>query len=145
MCSSDLLRAVKRPMDERRFELATLAAARALGNAYCSLAHGTILCEKFFSAEQLTRIAEDFRTAGLPPADVAIMAFAERMARDASSITAEDVAGLRAHGLSEAEIFDVAAAAAARCFFAKMLDALGAQPDAIYQELEEGLRRRLAG
>lgn len=71
------------------------------------------------------------------------MAFAERIARDASSITASDVEGLRAHGFTDAEIFDVAAAAAARCFFSKLLDALGAEPDSAYLELEDDLRRRL--
>lgn len=69
----------------------------------------------------------------------AMMAFAERVAKDASSITARDVEGLRAHGFTDAEIFDIAA----RCFFSKLLDALGAEPDSAYLELEDGLRRRL--
>ena len=60
------------------------------------------------------------------------MAFAERVARDAASVTEADVRALREHGLSDAEVFDVAAAAAARCFFSKLLDALGAEPDGEY-------------
>jgi hypothetical protein len=69
------------------------------------------------------------------------MDFAEKVARDASAITEADVRALRAHGLSEAEIFDIAAAAAARCFFSKLLDALGVEPDAAYEDLEQELRR----
>src|SRR5882724_4562994 len=39
--------AVKANMDLRRYELATLAAARRLRSSYCSLAHGTVLLERF--------------------------------------------------------------------------------------------------
>jgi len=42
-----LVTAVKSGMDERRYELVTLAAARRLRSSYCSLAHGSILLEKF--------------------------------------------------------------------------------------------------
>jgi alkylhydroperoxidase family enzyme len=34
-------------MDLRRYELATLAAARRLRSGYCCLAHGTVLAERF--------------------------------------------------------------------------------------------------
>jgi uncharacterized peroxidase-related enzyme len=138
-----LLRAIKFNLDTRRFELVTLAAARALRNSYCALAHGSILRQKFYSPEQLALIAEDYRRADLTPAEAAMMAFAEQVARDAAAITRSDVDGLRGHGFSDAEIFDIAATAAARCFFAKTLDALGAEPDEIYLEMEEKLRQSL--
>ena len=38
-----LLAEIKRPMDPRRFELVTFAAAHALGNTACALAHGKAL------------------------------------------------------------------------------------------------------
>jgi hypothetical protein len=41
------------------------------------------------------------------------------------------------------EIFDVAAAAAARCFFSKLIDAMGAQADTAYNALEPDLREAL--
>ena len=50
--------------------------------------------------------------------------------------TQADVDALRAHGLSDQEVFDVVAAATARCFFAKTLDAVGAQADAAFAALE---------
>jgi hypothetical protein len=58
----------------------------------------------------------------------------------ATSIAQADVDELRGHGLTDAQIADVVLAAAARCFFSKTLDALGAQPDASYNELPEALR-----
>lgn len=137
-----LLGSVRSQLEPRRYELVTLAAARALQSSYCMLAHGSVL-QQFYSAEQLSAVAADFRNAGLEPTDVAIMAFAEQLVRDASSVTAQDVAQLRGHGLSDAEIFDIAAAASARCFFSKLLDALGAEPDAAYADLEGELQKRL--
>jgi hypothetical protein len=41
---------------------------------------------------------------------------------------------VRSQGLTDPEIFDVALAAAARSFFSKSLDAMGAQPDPEYTE-----------
>lgn len=130
-------------MDLRRYELVTLAAARALRSSYCMLAHGSVLRQKFYSAEQLEQIARDYRTADLTAAEVAMMAYAEQIARDATAITQEDIDALREHGFSDAEIFDIATTATARCFFSKTLDALGAQPDEIYMGLEEDLRNTL--
>ena len=138
----DLLTSIRGHLDPRRYELVTVAAARALGCSYCALAHGTILRERFYTAGELAAIV-DGRAGALAPADAALMAFAERVARDASRVTAADVQALRDHGLSDAEIFDVAAAVAARCFFSKLLDALGAEPDAAYATLEDELRQRL--
>jgi uncharacterized peroxidase-related enzyme len=140
---SALLASIRSNLDTRRYELITLAAARALHSSYCMLAHGSVLRRQCYSAEQLTAIARSPATAGLAPADVAMMAFAERVARDASSIGEGEVRGLREHGFTDAEIFDIAAIAAARCFFSKLLDALGAEPDAPFAELEEDLRRQL--
>ena len=72
-----------------------------------------------------------------------MMTFAEKVARDAAAITAADVQTLREHGFTDPEIFDIAAAAAARCFFSKLLDALGAEPDANYAQVEADLRQAL--
>jgi uncharacterized peroxidase-related enzyme len=140
---SALLASVRGNLEPRRYELITLAAARAMRSSYCLLAHGSVLREKFYSAPRLTEIAADFAHADLTPAEVAMMAFAERLARDATAITDAEVRALREHGFTDAQIFDIAAAAAARCFFSKVLDALGALPDAAYAELEDDLKREL--
>ena len=57
------------------------------------------------------------------------MVFAEKMTVDANRVTPEDVEGLRTHGLTDAEIFDVTLAAAARAFYSKVLQAMDAEPD----------------
>lgn len=130
-------------LDTRRYELATIAAAGALRSSYCMLAHGTTLLKGFYDAAQITAIATDFRNAKLDPADVAMMDFAEKIVKDASAVTRGDIETLRRHGFSDAEIFDICTVAAARCFYSKILDALGAQPDEQFCKLEDGLRRAL--
>ena len=133
--------AIKAGMDLRRYELATLAAARRLRSSYCCLAHGTVLRERF--GEPVREIALDHRAAGLDDVDVAVMDLAERVVDDATSIGDADLQRLRDFGLSGTEIMDVVLAAAARCFFSKTLDALGVRPDASYRELEPELRDAL--
>jgi uncharacterized peroxidase-related enzyme len=126
--------AIKANMDLRRYELATLAAARRLRSSYCSLMHGRVLIEQF--GEPVREIALDRRAAGLDDVDVAVMDLAEKVVVDATSIDDRDLQPLRDLGLSEPEIVDVVLAAAARCFFAKTLDGLGVRPDATLSELD---------
>ena len=133
--------AIKANMDLRRYELATLAAARKLRSSYCALMHGRVLLEEF--EEPVREIALDRRTAGLDEVDVAVMDLAEKVVVDATSIDDRDLQPLRDAGLSEAEIADVVLAAAARCFFAKTLDALGVLPDASLAGLDAEVREVL--
>jgi uncharacterized peroxidase-related enzyme len=133
--------AIKAQMDLRRYELATLAAARRLRSSYCCLAHGTVLAERF--GEPVARIASDHRAAGLSEVDVAVMDLAEQVVDDATSVSEADLERLRDLGLSQEEVMDVILAAAARCFFSKTLDALGVRPDPGYRDLEPDLREAL--
>ena len=135
--------AVSAEMDPRRYELATLAAARELRSSYCALAHGKVLADRFLDAEMVRALAVDHRSAGLDELDVAIMDLAAKVAGDTTAIAEADVEPLRAHGLSDPEIFDVILAAAARCFFSKAVDAAGVEPDAQFAELEPKLRDAL--
>lgn len=135
--------AIKSGMDLRRYELATVAAARSLRSSYCTLAHGSVLMDQFLDADSLKAIVTDHRSAGLSSADVAVMDLAEKVAEDAGSIQQADVERLRSEGLSDEEVVDVVLAAAARCFFSKALDALGVQPDAKYADLDAAVRDTL--
>ena len=135
-----LLESGKAGMDARRYELVTLAAAQATHCSYCSLAHGSVLLRDHYGAEDLQRIATDYATADLGEADQAIMAYARKLAIDASAITEADIQALQDAGLSDTEIFDVTTAAAVRCFFTKTLDALGTRPDSKFNELPQSLR-----
>ena len=131
--------AIRDGMDRRRYELATIAAARALRSTYCAMAHSWLLTHK------LHLVAPDDLAATLvDQADVvdrAVMAFAEKVARNADAVTAADVQVLRDVGLSDDDVLDVVLAVAARCFFATALDGVGAQAD---RPLSDALGPRLA-
>ena len=127
--------AVRGHMDRRRFELATIAAARVYRSTYCLAAHSKFLRDACGDEPTMRTIAADPSGANLDATDRAVMDFAAQVARDASSITAADVQNLRDHGLSDPDVVDVALAAAARAFFTKVLDALGVQADAQLGEM----------
>ncbi|MGY1622151.1 carboxymuconolactone decarboxylase family protein [Geodermatophilus sp. SYSU D00965] len=135
--------AIKASMDLRRYELATVAAALRLRSSYCSLAHGKLLAEQFDGSAAVTAIATDPAAAPVTPVDRAVMALADKVAAGAAHMTQDDLAELRALGVDDTEIFDVVLAAAARCFFSSVLDAVGAEPDAAFQSLDAAVRDAL--
>jgi uncharacterized peroxidase-related enzyme len=140
-----LLAEIRRPVDDCRFELVTFAVARLLKHSACSLVHGAKLAE-MLGTETVVAIADGRETEVLSDKNVAIVRFARDIARDASSITSEQVDILRSvFGLSEAEIFDIAAIASARCFFTKVLDALGTELDPGITQLNTELSQHLLG
>jgi hypothetical protein len=137
-----LLAAIKRPMDKRRFELATLAAAQTLKSTLCSMAHGKALLE-FLPAEDVAALGLGEIPATLTAAEASLVRFARAVARDASAVTAADVAALKRH-FDDDEIFDIAAAAAGRAFFTKIIEALGVETDAPAKAMDAELRDALA-
>ena len=121
--------AIRGGMDRRMFEIATIAAARALHSTYCTVAHSKFLRDVCGDEETLERIADDPSGAGLSPQDRAVFEFATRVATDAAATRQADVDALRAHGLTDTDVANVVFAVAARSFFTRVLDGLGAQLD----------------
>ena len=121
--------AIRDGMDRRRFEIATIAAARALRSTYCTAAHSAFLRDVCSDEEGMRAIAEQPDGAGLAAADRAVFEFATKVARDAASVEQGDVDALRETGLTDADVADIVFAVAARSFFTRVLDGLGAQLD----------------
>jgi len=140
---ADLQNGVRKHMDRRRFEIITFVAAHTLRSTLCSLAHGKALA-KYLSQEDVLKLARGEFPASLSVAEVAIVMFTRKMSRNASEVTAADIARLRDHGLADAEIFDVAAVAAARSFWTKVLEALGVESDAPFHDLDAEFKHTLA-
>ena len=109
------------------------------------LAHGAVLRKNFFSAEQMEAIARDFRNAGLERKEVLMMEYGQKVAGEASSTTQEDFDNLRAAGWTDEDILSITLTAAARSFISKVFDALHADPDVIYKELDEETHHALLG
>lgn len=138
-----LLGSIQSNLPVRLYELATLAAARALRSSYCSLAHGSVLADKVFDATTVTAIMQGVHESPLEPGELAMMAFVEKLVLNADRVTSADIDVLRSHGYGDETIFDLAATAAARCFFSKLLDALGVQADSTFNDLDPTLRQAL--
>lgn len=133
---------IKRHMDKRRFELVTFAASNVLRSTMCSLAHGRVLTT-WFSEQDVVAIARGESPASLSAAEAAMLEFARKVARDAPSIKAGDVAQLRRLGFTDAEVFDIAATAAARSFWTKLLESLGVEVDPPFNELSGAMKQAL--
>lgn len=130
-------------MDPRLYELATVAAATALRSSYCSLVHGQILAGSYLTAGQVAGLAGNGPADGLDAADAAVARLARKVAAAADQVTQQDVDELRGLGFSEADVLNVILAAAARCFFSKVLDATGTLPDAALRAMPDQLRSAL--
>ena len=137
-----LLAEIRRPMDDRMFELATFAAAHELRNTACSLAHGDQLA-KFIGKEGVVAVANGDADVDLSEAEKSLVAFARKVARDATEVTRADVDSLKAHGYSDAEVFDITVSVAGRSFLTKVLDALGVETDATAMQMEAAFREPL--
>jgi uncharacterized peroxidase-related enzyme len=136
-----MLGAIGASMDLRRYELVTLAAARAIGSTHCLLAHGAKSL-KVFSEDELAAVARDYGNAGLTPAEVGMMKYAEKLSRNATAMTDADTLELRSQGFTDREIMDITLAAAARNFLSRAILALAVDvdvPPVLSPELQEAL------
>jgi len=127
---------IKAGMELRRYELATVAAARQLRSSYCTLAHGRLLSQRFLEPEEVRDLVAHRSTEAIDDLEAAVLDLAEKVAADPTSVTRADVERLLDLGATEDDVFDVVLAAAARCFFSSVLEALAVAPD---PELADGL------
>lgn len=125
-----VIRAIVSRLGLRNYELTTLAAARGIRSQHCLLAHGRKTARAgLMDDAQLIRVATDYRDADLSEAEVAMMAFAERMSTDAATMTDADSQVLRDHGFSDLDIVDIALAAGVRNLLSRYFQALAVPVD----------------
>ena len=99
---------------------------------------------KIIGNDAVIAIANGEHHAEITVAERAMIEFGRQVARDASKIKADNIDRLREfHGFSDEEIFDIAAIAASRSFFTKLLDALGSVADQSFMKIDPDLRRAL--
>jgi alkylhydroperoxidase family enzyme len=68
-----------------------------------------------------------------------MMEFAQKIIRNANEISQSDIDALRTLGYKDVEILDITLTATMRSFASKTFDAMGAEPDPVYNELEHQL------
>lgn len=123
----------------RGWRLITFIAAKQVPSTYCSHVYARSLARELGKAQVLA-IQRDFRNAGLGAKDVAMLAYAEQVARDASKITQGDIDALREVGFSDVEISDIALCASIRAFMSRFFDATGASPEPLFLDEDEEFR-----
>ncbi len=127
----------------RDWRLITFIAAQQVPSTYCAMVYGKQLLDDLGSKETVLSVQRDFRNAGLDDRDVAMLDYAEAVAKDASRITEEDIEALRAAGFSDVQISDIALCASLRCFMARFFDATGAGPEAAFIDRDNDFRTAL--
>jgi uncharacterized peroxidase-related enzyme len=124
----------------REWRLITLIAAKHIPSTYCSHVYGKQLVGDLGSKETVMAVQKDFRTAGLPGRDVEMLAYAEKITKDASRILQTDIDRLRAVGFTDQQICDIALCASFRCFVSRFFDAMGASPEAAFIDSDADFR-----
>ncbi len=125
------------------FRLITLIAAKYVPSSYCEHVYFFTL-SKMLGREQALAVQADYRNAGLTEQQVAMLEYAEQITRDASKITEADIERLRAVGLSDLNIADIALAASFRNFMSRYFDAVGATVEPAFLDADPAIRERMA-
>jgi 4-carboxymuconolactone decarboxylase len=125
----DLL--MKGPSGLSRAEREAIVVAVSAENSclYCVTAHGAALRLLGKDAIVADQIAVNWRTADLAPRLRAILTFASRVNERGFAADPHDIAALRAAGLNENDIWDVAAVAAFFGFSNRMAGAMDLRPN----------------
>jgi uncharacterized peroxidase-related enzyme len=90
-------------------ELIVVATSAANACLYCVVAHGAVARIRARDPYLADQVAVDWRKAPLSPRMHAVLEVAVRLAVEPALVGAEDLAGLRGHGLSEDDVWDVGA------------------------------------
>ncbi|WP_027583599.1 peroxidase-related enzyme [Bradyrhizobium sp. Ai1a-2] len=96
-------------------EMIVVATSAAHQCHYCVIAHGAILRIRAKDPLIADQISVNYRKADITPRQRAMLDFAMKVSREASTISEADFSALKAHGFSDDDIWDIAAVAA---FFA---------------------------
>ena len=90
-------------------EVLVVATSAANGCLYCVVAHGALVRIRARDRYLADQVAVDWRKAPLSPRLHAVVEVGVRLAVDPAAVTVEEQQGLRAHGLTEDDVWDVGA------------------------------------
>ncbi|WP_108397554.1 carboxymuconolactone decarboxylase family protein [Devosia submarina] len=125
------------------FRLITLIVAKHVPSSYCSHVYFKAL-SGMIEREQTLAVHRNYRNAGLTNQQVAMLAYAEQITVDASRITQADIDALRAVGLTDLNIADIALASSFRNFLSRYFDAIGAVAEPEFLDDDPSVRSELS-
>lgn len=96
-------------LDKTEREMIAVAVSAVNHCHYCLTAHGAALRQRSKNPELAETIAQNFRAAGLPARQHAMLTFAVKLTEQPDKIEEADREALRGAGFSDRDIWDIAA------------------------------------
>lgn len=122
-------------LTEAEREMICLAVSAENHCLYCLVAHGAELRRHLQDPILADRIGLDYRRAGLPARQVAMLDYAVKITRQPHLCNQADITHLHQHGFSDTGIFDIAETAAMFNFTNRLASATGMMPNREYHAL----------
>src|SRR5581483_4703590 len=110
-------------------EMIVVATSAANQCQYCVIAHGAILRIRAKNPLIADQVAVNYRKADITPRQRAMLDFALKVALEAHVVSESDFAALAAHGLSDDDIWDIAAIAAFFALSNRLANVTGMRPN----------------
>jgi uncharacterized peroxidase-related enzyme len=110
-------------------EMIVVATSGANGCQYCVVAHGAILRIRAKNPRVADQVAINYRKAEITPRQSAMLDFAMKVATASNTVGEADFEGLRAHGFSEEDAWDIGAIAAFFAMSNRLANMTGMRPN----------------
>jgi uncharacterized peroxidase-related enzyme len=110
-------------------EMIVVATSGANQCQYCVVAHGAILRVRAKSPLVADQVAINYRKADITPRQRAMLDFALKVTLRSAEVGEEDFAGLRQHGFSDEDAWDIAAIAAFFGMSNRVANTIGMRPN----------------
>ncbi|MBI4204648.1 MAG: peroxidase-related enzyme [Betaproteobacteria bacterium] len=110
-------------------EMIVVATSGANQCQYCVVAHGAILRIRAKNPLIADQIATNYRKADITPRQMAMLGFAMKVSQHSGEIGDADFDGLRAHGFSDEDIWDIGAISALFALSNRMANLISMRPN----------------
>lgn len=130
-----LLRTEDAQLSRKEREMIALVVSAENRCEYCLASHSAYLRELTGDAALPDKLIHNYRRVSLNERERTLLDFAVRMTNDSATMSEDDLTPLRAQGLSDEAIFEVAQVAAMFNFTNRLANALGWKPnEAFYHQ-----------
>jgi uncharacterized peroxidase-related enzyme len=119
-------------------EIIVVATTALNHSVYCTAHHGAILRLRARSSTIADQIATNYRRAGLPPRQLAMLDFAVKVATQSHAIDEADFERLAEHGFSDEDIWDIGAITAFFAYGSRMANLIDMRPNDEFYMLGRG-------
>lgn len=119
-------------------EMIVVATSAANDCLYCVVAHGAILRIRAKDSEISDRIAANWRTAPVSERQMAMLAFAVKLARTPEELNEHDFTALHSYGFSDDDIWDIGSVTALFALSNRLAHLMDLQPNAEFFGMGRG-------